>query len=220
MKIEHLTNTLISFGSEIQSQLAACRSFSIATAFISTDAIDLIEHSLKKNRALKECRLLIGLYGCFNSKADLERLLHWPHHDRRNHWRECHFHLPTLQRGAASQERRRFDHLLHINAPSAQADDGIRRYHCSDAAGAGYWYRRAVTSAAGNCCNWWFHSCTAAAADCTTYVFAVVDKTPIIVDVMILCLSYCILIRIIAYRIRASEFPQNRCWCLSVLLFA
>lgn len=76
MKIEHLTNkSVVNFHDELVVILAKSVELSIGTAFINDKAISLIEQSLMRNKTLKVCRLLTGLYNCFNKKKDLERLL-------------------------------------------------------------------------------------------------------------------------------------------------
>jgi HKD family nuclease len=74
MKIEHLDNSFTKMGTEITEQLALCSEFSIATAFISEDGIDILENCLNKNKKLQSGKLLIGVYGYFNLKANLQRL--------------------------------------------------------------------------------------------------------------------------------------------------
>jgi len=74
MKIEHLTNGFVKIATELSGQLATCEEFSIATAFIGSAAIDLIEQCLKKNNKLKNGQLLLGVYGYFNLKSDFIRL--------------------------------------------------------------------------------------------------------------------------------------------------
>lgn len=75
MKIEHLTNkSATNLHSELSSALMKAGEFSIATAFINDEAIELIAASLKKNKKLQG-RILIGLYNFFNKKKDLEGLL-------------------------------------------------------------------------------------------------------------------------------------------------
>lgn len=74
MKIEHLTNSNTKIGSSISSQLSNCVEFSIATAFIGSSAIDLIEQCLKENNNLKSGKLLVGVYGYFNLKSNFIRL--------------------------------------------------------------------------------------------------------------------------------------------------
>lgn len=102
MKIEHLTNGLVKLGSELSEQFTNCTTFSIATTFISASAIDLLERVLKKNKKLTSGRLLIGIYGYFNQKADLLRLqqLEKQYADRLQvhvskdktfHWKYYHF---------------------------------------------------------------------------------------------------------------------------------
>jgi HKD family nuclease len=102
MKTEHLKNTYIKFDSEIVFQLSECTSFSIATAFINDYAIDLIENTLKRNKALKQGTLLIGIFQHFNRQKDIERLKQlakqYPHIlkvnislDKKFHWKYYHF---------------------------------------------------------------------------------------------------------------------------------
>lgn len=47
----------------------------IATAFIDDYAISKIENILKSNKKIKDFTLLIGLYGMFNQKKNLEKLI-------------------------------------------------------------------------------------------------------------------------------------------------
>jgi HKD family nuclease len=47
----------------------------IATAFIDDYAINKIENILKSNKKIKDFTLLIGLYGMFNQKKNLEKLI-------------------------------------------------------------------------------------------------------------------------------------------------
>ncbi|MHA4844513.1 phospholipase D-like domain-containing protein [Flavitalea antarctica] len=75
MKIEHITNSLILFQEELAKQLQGCTEFQIASVFIGAPGIDLLESCLQSNKSLRECRLLVGMYGSFNSKKDLSRLL-------------------------------------------------------------------------------------------------------------------------------------------------
>jgi HKD family nuclease len=53
MKLEHLTNkSATNLQSELSSALMKAGDFSIATAFINDEAIELIAASLKKNKKL------------------------------------------------------------------------------------------------------------------------------------------------------------------------
>lgn len=75
MKLEHLTNkSATNLHSELSSALMKAGEFSIASAFINNEAIELLAASLKKNKKLQG-RVLIGLYNFFNKKKDLEALL-------------------------------------------------------------------------------------------------------------------------------------------------
>jgi HKD family nuclease len=74
MKIEHITNSYLKFDIEVVKQLSTCSSFSIATAFINSYTIDLLEDSLKRNKVLKSARVLIGVYQNFNRQKNLLRL--------------------------------------------------------------------------------------------------------------------------------------------------
>ncbi len=102
MRIEAITNTIISIDGVLQNELLNCNGFSIATAFIDQQAISMLEQSLSKNKAIKKARILIGIYGCFNKKADLETLFDLSKkyavkiqvHISRNrnfHWKYYHF---------------------------------------------------------------------------------------------------------------------------------
>jgi HKD family nuclease len=75
MKLEHLTNkSATNLHAELSLAFTKAGEFSIATAFINDEAIELIAASLKKNKKLQG-RILIGLYNFFNKKKDLEALL-------------------------------------------------------------------------------------------------------------------------------------------------
>lgn len=86
----------------VTEALQSCTEFSIASAFIDSRAIDLIEATLKRNRRLKRGFLLIGVYGGFNTKGDIERLLKLSQQyskllihisvDRKFHWKFCRFY--------------------------------------------------------------------------------------------------------------------------------
>ncbi|MBK7041940.1 MAG: hypothetical protein IPH46_16115 [Bacteroidetes bacterium] len=76
MSITINTNlTMQGIAEVLQEQLISCSSFNIATAFIDSYSIDLIENCLIRNKALKNCKVLIGVYNYFNKKEDLEHLL-------------------------------------------------------------------------------------------------------------------------------------------------
>jgi HKD family nuclease len=75
MSITINTNlTMQGIAEVLQEHLISCSSFNIVTAFIDSYSIDLIENCLKKNKALKNCKVLIGVYNCFNKREDLEHL--------------------------------------------------------------------------------------------------------------------------------------------------
>lgn len=75
MNITINTNhTMQGIAEVLQEQLISCSSFNMATAFIDSYSINLIENCLKKNKALKNGKVLIGVYNCFNKKEDLEYL--------------------------------------------------------------------------------------------------------------------------------------------------
>ncbi len=102
MKLEHLSNkSATNLHSELSSTLMKAGEFSIATAFINQEAIELIATSLKKNKKLQG-RILIGLYNFFNKKKDLEALLQLVNNnparlqvhislDQCFHWKYYHF---------------------------------------------------------------------------------------------------------------------------------
>jgi HKD family nuclease len=76
MKLEHLTNrSTIALQSDLEASFKKYIEFSIGTAFINGMAIDIMETALRKKKSTISGRLLIGLYGHFNKKRDLERLL-------------------------------------------------------------------------------------------------------------------------------------------------
>lgn len=75
MSISINTNqTMQGIAEILQVQLNSCSAFNIATAFIDKYSMHLIENCLKKNKNLKKCKLLVGVYNCFNKKEDLEHL--------------------------------------------------------------------------------------------------------------------------------------------------
>lgn len=102
MKSEVFTNRLRYIRAELNSRLMKCTGFAIASSFIDSDAIDMIEDTFVKNKSLKEAKILIGTYGYFNKKADLERLqkiaLRYPalvqirvSRSKNFHWKLYHF---------------------------------------------------------------------------------------------------------------------------------
>jgi HKD family nuclease len=75
MKINHFTQkTIVGPHSEIIGQLNNCKNFCIATAFIDSFAIELLEGCLQNNSDLQSAKLLIGTYGYFNKKSNIQRL--------------------------------------------------------------------------------------------------------------------------------------------------
>jgi HKD family nuclease len=102
MRLEHLTNkSATNLLGELSSVLMKAAAFSIASAFINDEAIELIAASLKKNKKLQG-RILIGLYNFFNKKKDLEALLQLVQNnparlqvhislDQCFHWKYYHF---------------------------------------------------------------------------------------------------------------------------------
>ena len=76
MKIEFINNTgITTLGHEFQSQAKSCQHFNIASAFITEEAILILNIFLNKNKnAVKAGRLITGLYHCFNSKEILLEL--------------------------------------------------------------------------------------------------------------------------------------------------
>lgn len=102
MKSEVFTNRLRYIRAELSGRLLKCTSFAIASSFIDSDAIDMIENTFAKNKSLKEVKILIGTFGYFNKKADLERLqkiaLRYPalvqirvSRSKNFHWKLYHF---------------------------------------------------------------------------------------------------------------------------------
>jgi HKD family nuclease len=74
MKIETFTNRILPINEILSQEFNNCQSFFIATAYIDENAIDYIEFLLRKSKHLREAKLLLGVFGSFNRKADLERL--------------------------------------------------------------------------------------------------------------------------------------------------
>lgn len=102
MRIETLTNRIISIYDVLQNELMQCNSCSIASAFIDDTTINILENSLLKNKNLKSLKFLTGIYGCFNRKANFYKLqqlalkyaikveIHISK-DKQFHWKYYHF---------------------------------------------------------------------------------------------------------------------------------
>lgn len=76
MKIEFINNAgVVNLRSELEAHVKTCKSFNMATAFITQEAIDVLRIFLKSNRnSLRTGRFITGLYQCFNSKEILLEL--------------------------------------------------------------------------------------------------------------------------------------------------
>ena len=74
MKIEAITNRIIPIKEIIRQETSDAEIITIASAFIDHYAIDMLEEALKKNKKIKEVRLLVVIYGGFNRKSDLAKL--------------------------------------------------------------------------------------------------------------------------------------------------
>lgn len=74
MKIEFVTNRVFSINGEIEPQLNSAVEAIVATAFIDSYSIEILEQAILRNKNLKHIKLLIGLFGFFNKKDDLVRL--------------------------------------------------------------------------------------------------------------------------------------------------
>lgn len=76
MQLDLINNSgPIDFKDEIAEQLKTCNHFSIATAFITKDAIKLLNIFLSENKNNDRTgRLITGFYQCFNSRKDLNEL--------------------------------------------------------------------------------------------------------------------------------------------------
>lgn len=75
LRVEAITNKLTSFHDALLYEMQSSRFISIASSFIDQDSVDILENILKKNERLQGIRLLIGVYGNFNRKQNLLRLL-------------------------------------------------------------------------------------------------------------------------------------------------
>lgn len=76
MKLEFINNAgVTNLGNELQSLAKTCKRFNIASAFITHEAINVLNIFLNKNKnSERSSRLIIGLYHCFNSKEILLEL--------------------------------------------------------------------------------------------------------------------------------------------------
>lgn len=76
MQLDLINNSgPIDFKEEIEKQLKTCNHFSIATAFITKEAIKLLDIFLNENKNKDRTgRLITGFYQCFNSRKDLNEL--------------------------------------------------------------------------------------------------------------------------------------------------
>ncbi len=96
MKIDLINNSeLVSLKDELEFQMKRAKSFDIATAFISNEAIELINIFLNENKTrLRMGRLITGFYNCFNSQEVLIKLQELAKHSKgrllvhisRNEW--------------------------------------------------------------------------------------------------------------------------------------
>lgn len=102
MRIETLTNRIVSIYDVLKNELMHCNSCSIASAFVDDTTISILEYCLLKNKKIKELKFLTGIYGCFNRKANLYKLqqlalkyaikveIHISK-DKQFHWKYYHF---------------------------------------------------------------------------------------------------------------------------------
>jgi HKD family nuclease len=76
MTYDLITNAGVeNFRQQLERQLKTCKSFSIATAFITKEACELLKTFISKNRTgLRNGRLIISVYQCFNKKEVLQEL--------------------------------------------------------------------------------------------------------------------------------------------------
>src|ERR1035441_6920522 len=76
MRIDLINNSGIkSFGGELEELMLTSSSFEIAAAFITHEAIELIDLFLKQNKnPIRSGRLITGFCYCFNSKEVLQDL--------------------------------------------------------------------------------------------------------------------------------------------------
>ncbi len=76
MKIEFFNNAgVVNLKGELETIAKTCKSFNIASAFITNEAITVLKTFLNSNRnSLRAGRLITGLYQCFNSKETLLEL--------------------------------------------------------------------------------------------------------------------------------------------------
>ena len=76
MRVDLINNSgRKNFVEELEEQMRLSRNFEIATAFITKEAIELIEIFLKQNKNSDRIgRLITGFYHCFNSKEVLQQL--------------------------------------------------------------------------------------------------------------------------------------------------
>ena len=77
LKIDIITNSgFVNLDTEFEKLFSITKDISIATAFISRSTIGIIKQYLKSCiKDNKQLRLIVGLYGGFNSKDDLKELL-------------------------------------------------------------------------------------------------------------------------------------------------
>lgn len=78
MKVEFLNNCGVqNLKQQLEEQLVNCKGFSIASAFITSEGIDILQNFLKKNKTKTGSgRLIISLYQSFNSRDTLQSLKH------------------------------------------------------------------------------------------------------------------------------------------------
>ena len=78
MKLEFINNAgITNLESEFEKQVKVCRSFDIASAFVTQETIHILRLFLKSNKNRNRVgRLITGIYHCFNSKEVLHELNH------------------------------------------------------------------------------------------------------------------------------------------------
>ncbi len=104
MKVELINNTGIqNLRRQLEDQMLTCNSFNIASAFITSEALQVLQTFLIKNKAKNRIgRLLISLYQCFNTKEILQNLFQLQKksngklqvnisRDKKFHWKHYYF---------------------------------------------------------------------------------------------------------------------------------